>query len=76
MDVHLSIKAKLVLASSAAQELKSTLQEFICIANTTSPGLSIEFQDSTYERWRISLTHFQSGVAQLIWDRLAEVWVN
>ena len=36
MGVHLSIKAKLVLASSAAQELKSTMEEFNRACNTLS----------------------------------------
>jgi putative transposase len=36
MDVHLSIKAKLVLASNAAQELKSTLEEFNRACNILS----------------------------------------
>src|SRR5262244_3566160 len=36
MDVHLSIKAKLVLAANAAQELKSTMEEFNRACNTLS----------------------------------------
>src|SRR4030095_9936382 len=36
MDVHLSMKAKLVLAASAAQELKSTMEEFNHACNTLS----------------------------------------
>ena len=36
MGVHLSIKAKLVMASSAAQELKSTMEEFNRACNTLS----------------------------------------
>src|SRR5262249_48601402 len=36
MGVHLSIKAKLVLAANAAQELKSTMEEFNRACNTLS----------------------------------------
>src|SRR5499427_3502860 len=36
MDVHLSIKAKLVLAASHRQELKSTMEEFNRACNTLS----------------------------------------
>ena len=36
MDVHLSIKAKLVLAASDRQELKSTMEEFNRACNTLS----------------------------------------
>jgi hypothetical protein len=36
MGVHLSIKAKLVLAAGAGQELKSTMVEFNSACNTLS----------------------------------------
>jgi len=36
MGVHLSIKAKLVLAASAGQELKGAMEEFNRACNTLS----------------------------------------
>jgi hypothetical protein len=36
MDVHLSIKAKLVMAAGVRQELKSTMEEFNRACNTLS----------------------------------------
>src|SRR5215475_6773682 len=50
MDVHLSIKAKLVMASSAAQELKSTMEEFNRACNTLS---ELAFQRDLHRRYDI-----------------------
>jgi putative transposase len=50
MGVHLSIKAKLVLAASAAQELKSTLEEFNRACNTLS---ELAFQRDLHRRYDI-----------------------
>src|SRR5262245_64659973 len=50
MDVHLSIKAKLVLASNAAQELKSTLEEFNRACNTLS---ELAFQRDLHRKYDI-----------------------
>src|SRR5262249_23620643 len=41
MGVHLSIKAKLVLAAGAGQELKSTMEEFNRACNTLSELASL-----------------------------------
>jgi predicted transposase len=50
MDVHLSIKAKLVLASNAAQELKSTMEEFNRACNTLS---ELAFQQDLHRKYDI-----------------------
>jgi putative transposase len=50
MDVHLSIKAKLVLASNAAQELKSTMEEFNRACNTLS---ELAFQRDLHRKYDI-----------------------
>jgi IS605 OrfB family transposase len=50
MDVHLSIKAKLVLASNAAQELKSTMEEFNRACNTLS---ELAFQQNLHRQYDI-----------------------
>jgi IS605 OrfB family transposase len=50
MGVHLSIKAKLVMASSAAQELKSTMEEFNRACNTLS---ELAFQQDLHRRYDI-----------------------
>jgi transposase len=50
MDVHLSIKAKLVLASNAAQELKSTMEEFNRACNTLS---ELAFQRDLHRQYDI-----------------------
>ena len=50
MDVHLSIKAKLVLAASAAQELKSTMKEFNRACNTLS---ELAFQRDLHRKYDI-----------------------
>jgi len=41
MGVHLSIKAKLVLAAGAGQKLKSTMEEFNRACNTLSELASL-----------------------------------
>jgi putative transposase len=50
MGVHLSIKAKLVMVSSAAQELKSTMEEFNRACNTLS---ELAFQQDLHRRYDI-----------------------
>ena len=50
MDVHLSIKAKLVMAASAAQELKSTMEEFDRACNTLS---ELAFQRDLHRKYDI-----------------------
>ncbi len=50
MGVHLSIKAKLVMASSAAQELKSTMEEFNRACNTLS---ELAFQRDLHRKYDI-----------------------
>jgi IS605 OrfB family transposase len=50
MDVHLSIKAKLVMASSAEQELKSAMEEFNRACNTLS---ELAFQRDLHRRYDI-----------------------
>jgi IS605 OrfB family transposase len=50
MDVHLSIKAKLVMAASAAQELKSTMEEFNRACNTLS---ELAFQRDLHRKYDI-----------------------
>jgi putative transposase len=50
MGVHLSIKAKLVLAPSAAQELKSTMEEFNRACNTIS---ELAFQRDLHRKYDI-----------------------
>ena len=50
MDVHLSIKAKLVLAASDRQELKSTMEEFNRACNTLS---ELAFQQDLRRRYDI-----------------------
>src|SRR5215813_12979994 len=50
MGVHLSIKAKLVLADSAAQELKSTMEEFNRACNTLS---ELAFQRDLHRKYDI-----------------------
>src|SRR5215475_8984166 len=50
MGVHLSIKAKLVMASSAAQELRSTMEEFNRACNTLS---ELAFQQDLHRRYDI-----------------------
>src|SRR5215813_13070333 len=50
MSVHLSIKAKLVVAASAAQELKSTMEEFNRACNTLS---ELAFQRDLHRRYDI-----------------------
>ncbi|HEY9433903.1 MAG TPA: RNA-guided endonuclease TnpB family protein, partial [Blastocatellia bacterium] len=50
MGVHLSIKAKLVLAASAAQELKSTMEEFNRACNTLS---ELAFQRDLHRKYDI-----------------------
>jgi putative transposase len=50
MDVHLSIKAKLVLDSNAAQELKSTMEEFNRACNTLS---ELAFQRDLHRKYDI-----------------------
>jgi IS605 OrfB family transposase len=50
MDVYLSIKAKLVLASNAAQELKSTMEEFNRACNTLS---ELAFQRNLHRQYDI-----------------------
>src|SRR5215475_9456357 len=50
MGVHISIKAKLVLATGAAQELKSTMEEFNRACNTLS---ELAFQRDLHRRYDI-----------------------
>jgi hypothetical protein len=50
MDLHLSIKAKLVMAADARQELKSTLEEFNRACNTLS---ELAFQRDLHRRYDI-----------------------
>jgi IS605 OrfB family transposase len=50
MGVHLSIKAKLVLAANAVQELKSTMEEFNRACNTFS---ELAFQQDLHRRYDI-----------------------
>jgi putative transposase len=50
MDVHLSIKAKLVLAANAVQELKSTMEEFNRACNTLS---ELAFQRDLHRKYDI-----------------------
>jgi putative transposase len=50
MDVHLSIKAKLVLDSNAAQELKSTMEVFNRACNTLS---ELAFQRDLHRKYDI-----------------------
>src|SRR5262249_56426921 len=50
MDVHLSIKAKLVLAANAGQELKSTMEEFNRACNTLS---ELAFQLDLHRKYDI-----------------------
>src|SRR5262245_27906992 len=50
MGVHLSIKAKLVMASNAAQELKSTMEEFNRACNTLS---ELAFQRDLHRKYDI-----------------------
>jgi IS605 OrfB family transposase len=50
MGVHLTIKAKLVLAASARQELKSTMEEFNRACNTLS---ELAFQRDLHRRYDI-----------------------
>jgi putative transposase len=50
MGVHLSIKAKLVLAANAVQELKSTMEEFNRACNTLS---ELAFQQDLHRRYDI-----------------------
>ena len=50
MAVHLSIKAKLVMASTAGQELKSTLEEFNRACNTLS---ELAFQRDLHRKYDI-----------------------
>src|SRR5215470_15809141 len=50
MDVHLSIKAKLVMAASARQELKSTMEEFNRACNTLS---ELAFQRDLHRKYDI-----------------------
>ncbi len=50
MDVQLSIKAKLVLTHSAAQELKSTMEEFSRACNTIS---ELAFQRDLHRKYDI-----------------------
>jgi putative transposase len=50
MDVHLSIKAKLVMAASARQELKSTIEEFNRACNTLS---ELAFQQNLHRKYDI-----------------------
>src|SRR5215510_12268671 len=39
-------------------------------------SLRIKLQDSPHERWRISPTHLQSGVAEILRNRLADIWAD
>src|SRR5215468_4636109 len=39
-------------------------------------SLRIKLQDSPHERWRISLTHLQSGVAEILRNWLADIWAD
>jgi hypothetical protein len=50
MDVHLSIKANLLMAASAAQELKSTMEEFNRACNTLS---ELAFQRDLHRKYDI-----------------------
>jgi putative transposase len=50
MGVHLSIKAKLVMAATARQELKSTLEEFNRACNTLS---ELAFQRDLHRKYDI-----------------------
>src|SRR5215470_1504422 len=50
MDVHLSIKAKLVMAASGRQELKSTMEEFNRACNTLS---ELAFQRDLHRKYDI-----------------------
>jgi IS605 OrfB family transposase len=50
MDVHLSIKARLVVAASARQELKSTMEEFNRACNTLS---ELAFQRDLHRKYDI-----------------------
>src|SRR5499433_2362879 len=50
MDVHLSIKAKLVMAATAGQELKSTMEEFNRACNTLS---ELAFQRDLHRKYDI-----------------------
>jgi len=50
MDVHLSIKAKLVLAASAGKELKFTMEEFNRACNTIS---ELAFQRDLHRKYDI-----------------------
>src|SRR5215468_9434711 len=50
MSVHLSVKAKLILASSAAKELKFAMEEFNRACNTLS---ELAFQRDLHRRYDI-----------------------
>jgi putative transposase len=50
MDVHLSIKARLVMAAAARQELKSTMEEFNRACNTLS---ELAFQGDLHRKFDI-----------------------
>jgi putative transposase len=50
MGVHLSIKAKLVMAATAGQELKSTMEEFNRACNTLS---ELAFQRDLHRKYDI-----------------------
>src|SRR6516164_9323669 len=50
MDVHLSIKAKLVLTASARKELKSAMEEFNRACNTLS---ELAFQQDLHRQYDI-----------------------
>jgi hypothetical protein len=50
MGVHLSIKAKLVLAAGAAQEIKGAMEEFNRACNTLS---ELAFQQDLHRKYDI-----------------------
>ncbi len=56
MGIHLSIKAKLVLAASAVQELKSAMEEFNRACNTLS---ELAFQQDLHRKYDIHHTGYR-----------------
>src|SRR5262244_4205193 len=56
MGVHFAIKAKLVMVSSTAQELKSTMEEFNRACNTLS---ELAFQQDLHRKYDIHHASYQ-----------------
>src|SRR5262249_41713837 len=48
MNVHLTVKAKLILTADAAKELKATVEEFNCACNTLS---ELAFQQDLHRKY-------------------------